>query len=67
MLEPAGMTVADVVTVTRYLERAEDVQAYVKVRSCFLSEARPALMPLVVLQPVRPEFRAEVEIVAAKA
>ena len=36
MLGQAGMTVADVVKVTQYLTRAEDIPAYGKVRSRFL-------------------------------
>jgi 2-iminobutanoate/2-iminopropanoate deaminase len=67
MLERAGMTVADVVKVTQYLTRAEDIPAYGKVRSRFLGEARPASMLLVIPQLVRPEFLVEIEIVAAKA
>jgi 2-iminobutanoate/2-iminopropanoate deaminase len=67
LLERAGMTVADVVKVTQYLTRAEDIPAYGKVRSRFLGNARPASMLLVVPQLVLPEFLVEIEIVAAKA
>ncbi len=67
LLERAGMTVADVVKVTQYLTRAEDIPAYGKVRSRFLGDARPASMLLVIPQLVRPEFLVEIEIVAAKA
>jgi 2-iminobutanoate/2-iminopropanoate deaminase len=67
MLERAGMTVADVVKVTHYLTRAEDIPAYGKVRTRFLGDVRPAAMLLVIPQLVRPEFLVEVEIVAAKA
>jgi enamine deaminase RidA (YjgF/YER057c/UK114 family) len=67
MLERAGMTVADVVKVTQYLTRAEDIPAYARVRSRFLGDARPASMLLVIPQLVRPEFLVEVEIVAARA
>ena len=67
MLERAGMTVADIVKVTQYLIRAEDIPAYAKVRSSFLRDARPASMLLVVPQLVRPEFLLEVEVIAAKA
>jgi 2-iminobutanoate/2-iminopropanoate deaminase len=67
MLERAGMSVADVVKVAQYLTRAEDILAYVKVRSRFLGEARPAFMLFVVSQLVRPEFLLEVDIVAAGA
>jgi 2-iminobutanoate/2-iminopropanoate deaminase len=67
MLERAGMTVADIVKVTQYLTRAEDIAAYGKVRTRFLGDVRPAAMLLFIPQLVRPEFLVEVEIVAAKA
>jgi enamine deaminase RidA (YjgF/YER057c/UK114 family) len=67
MLERAGMTVADIVKVTQYLTRAEDIAAYGKVRTRFLGDVRPAAMLLVIPELVRPEFLVEVEIVAAKA
>ena len=67
MLDRAGMTVADIVKVTQYLIREEDIPAYAKVRSTFLRDARPASMLLVVPQLVRPEFLLEVEVIAAKA
>jgi enamine deaminase RidA (YjgF/YER057c/UK114 family) len=67
MLEQAGMTVADIVKVTQYLTRAEDIAAYGKVRTRFLGDVRPAAMLLVIPQLFRPEFLLEVEIVAAKA
>jgi 2-iminobutanoate/2-iminopropanoate deaminase len=67
MLEQAGMTVADVVKVTQYLTRAEDIGAYGKVLTRFLGDARPAAMLLVIPQLFRPEFLVEVEIIAAKA
>jgi 2-iminobutanoate/2-iminopropanoate deaminase len=67
LLERAGMTAADVVKVTQYLTRAEDIPAYAKVRARFLGDARPASMLFVIPQLVRPEFLVEIEIVAAKA
>jgi 2-iminobutanoate/2-iminopropanoate deaminase len=67
MLDRAGMMVSDVVKVTQYLTRAEDIQAYAKVRTRFLGQARPASMLLVVPELVRPEFLVEVEVMAAKA
>jgi enamine deaminase RidA (YjgF/YER057c/UK114 family) len=67
MLARAGMTVNDLVKVTHYLLRAEDIPAYVQVRSRFLADARPASMLLVVPQLVKPEYLLEVEACAAKA
>jgi 2-iminobutanoate/2-iminopropanoate deaminase len=66
MLERADMTVKDLVKVTHYLLRASDIPAYVKVRSRFLGDARPASMLLVVPQLVRPEFLLEIEAYAAR-
>lgn len=66
MLEAAGMTVHDLVKVTHYLVRAEDIPAYVKVRARFLGEARSASMLLVTSALVRPEFLLEIEAIAAK-
>jgi enamine deaminase RidA (YjgF/YER057c/UK114 family) len=66
LLERAGMTVDDLVKVTQYLTRAEDIPAYTQVRSRFIRDARPAYMLLVVPQLVRPEFLVEIEFVAAR-
>src|SRR5262249_28389146 len=67
LLEKADMTVADIVKVTQYLTRADDIAAYAKVRTRFLGQVRPASMLLVIPQLVWPEILVEVEIVAAKA
>ena len=67
MLTRAEMTVADVVKVTQYLTRPDDIPAYSKVRARFLGEATPASTLLVVPQLARPEFLVEIEIIAAKA
>lgn len=66
MLTKAGMTTHDLVKVTHYLLRPEDIAAYVQVRSRHLGDARPASMLLVVPQLVKPEYLLEVEAVAAK-
>ena len=67
MLEEADMSVADLVKVTHYLLSADDIAAYVKVRSRFLGDARPASMLLIVPELVRPEFLLEIEAYAAKS
>jgi enamine deaminase RidA (YjgF/YER057c/UK114 family) len=67
LLEKAGMTIADVVKVTQYLVRADDIPAYAKVRARFLGAARPASTLLVVPALVRPDILLEVEVQAAKA
>jgi 2-iminobutanoate/2-iminopropanoate deaminase len=66
ILERAGMTVTDIVKVTQYLTRADDIAAYAKVRKRFLGDTKPASMLLVIPQLVRPDFYVEIEILAAK-
>jgi 2-iminobutanoate/2-iminopropanoate deaminase len=60
MLKRADMIISDIVTVTRYLTRAEDIPTYAKVRSRFLGEVRLAFMFLVVPPLVWPEFLLEI-------
>ena len=67
MLQNADMEIANVVKVTQYLTRSEDIPAYAAVRTSFVGDARPASMLLVIPQLVRPEFLVEVEVIAAKA
>ena len=66
MLKSAGMTVNDLVKVTHYLLHERDVPDYVKVRSRFLGDARPASMLLTGAGLVRSGFLIEIEAVAAK-
>jgi len=67
LLAKADMTVADIVKVTQYLTRAEDIKAYAGVRTRFLGDSRPASMLLIVPRLVWPEILVEIEIVAAKS
>lgn len=67
LLRKAGMTVDDIVKVSQYLTRAEDIPAYVKVRSDVLGSLRPAFMLVVVPQLIWPEVLVEVEVIAASA
>src|SRR5262249_31210039 len=46
ILGKAGMTVTDIVKVTQYLTRADDIADYAKVRTRYLGAARPASMLL---------------------
>ena len=66
MLARANMDVNDLVKVTHYLLRAEDIPAYVKVCTKFLGDARPASMLLIVPELVKPNFLLEIEAIAAK-
>jgi len=65
MLERAHMQVSDIVKVTQYLTRAEDIPAYAQVRQRYLGDACPASMLLVISQLVWPKILVEVEIIAA--
>jgi 2-iminobutanoate/2-iminopropanoate deaminase len=67
MLKQADMSATDLVKVTQYLTRTEDIKEYARVRSRILGDVRPAFMLLVVPQLVRPEFLIEVEAIAAKS
>jgi enamine deaminase RidA (YjgF/YER057c/UK114 family) len=57
LLAKADMAVADIVKVTQYLTRAEDIQGYAAVRTRFLGDNRPASMLLVIPQLVWPEIQ----------
>lgn len=65
-LDSANMTVHDLVKVTHYLLHEQDIPDYVKVRSRFLKDARPASMLLTGAGLVRSEFLLEIEAIAAK-
>jgi 2-iminobutanoate/2-iminopropanoate deaminase len=67
MLAQANMQISDIVKVTQYLTRSQDIAAYGKVRSRFLGDSRPASMLLVVPQLVWPEIFVEIEVIAATA
>ena len=67
VLSKADMTVHDIVKVTQYLTRAEDIKTYAQIRNSFLGAARPASMLLITPQLVWPNLLVEVEIGAAKA
>lgn len=66
ILAQAGMGVKDLVKVTHYLVRQEDIKDYVVVRARYLGDARPASMLLVVPGLVKPEILVEIEACAAR-
>jgi enamine deaminase RidA (YjgF/YER057c/UK114 family) len=67
LLDKAGMTKHDLVKVSHYLTRESDIKDYVKVRSKYLGDLKPASMLLVVPALVKPGFLLEIEFIAAKA
>jgi 2-iminobutanoate/2-iminopropanoate deaminase len=66
ILAEAGMGVKDLVKVTHYLVRQEDIKDYVVVRARYLGDVRPASMLLVVPGLVKPEILVEIEAYAAR-
>jgi 2-iminobutanoate/2-iminopropanoate deaminase len=67
ILAAPGMGVENLVKVTHFLTRAEDIAAYGRVRSRHLGEVRPASTLLVISALARPGLLVEVEAIAAKA
>jgi enamine deaminase RidA (YjgF/YER057c/UK114 family) len=66
VLRSADMDLGNLVKLTMYLTRTEDVPAFRAIRDQFLGDARPAATLVVVQALVRPEWLVEVEAVAAK-
>ena len=67
ILADAGMAASDLVKVTHFLVRADDLKDYNAVRSRHLGTARPASTLLIVQALARPEWLIEVEAVAWRA
>jgi enamine deaminase RidA (YjgF/YER057c/UK114 family) len=66
VLQSAGMGYEDIVKLTHYLTRQEDVAAYREVRAQFLGKLAPASTLLVIAALARPEALIEVEVIAAR-
>lgn len=66
-LAEAGMTFDDVVKLNSYLTDPADLAAYGAVRSARMGAARPTSTLVFVLALVRPEWKVEVDLVAARA
>lgn len=64
-LADAGMSAADLVKITTFLVRAEDVAAAGKARAANLGDARPASSTVIVSALVNPRLLIEIEAVAA--
>jgi 2-iminobutanoate/2-iminopropanoate deaminase len=60
ILNQAEMGVEDIVRVSQYVTRAEDIPSYIKVRSQALGNTLPAFVLLVVPQLIWPEVLVEV-------
>ena len=67
ILGEAGMSLADLVRINAYVSSAEYLSGYMKVRDEFVSSPPPASTLMVVQGFARPEFRVEIEAIAARA
>ena len=67
ILGEAGMTFADVVRLNAYVTAAEFLGGYMKVRDQFVSDPPPASTLMIVKGFARPEFKVEIEAIAARA
>lgn len=66
-LRVAGMGAENVVKINAYLIDADDYGAFAAARSRHLGDARPASTALLVKQLLKPEWRFEIDAVAAAA
>lgn len=64
VLSAAGMELADIVKMTFYLTRREDMDTLVEVRKEILDGVRPAVTTLFVAGLVSPEWLVEIDVVA---
>jgi 2-iminobutanoate/2-iminopropanoate deaminase len=67
ILETAGMSLADIVKITVFLTSEDDIAGFRAARDRMTGEALPASTLVVVSRLVRPEWRVEIEALAAKA
>ncbi len=65
ILADAGMGITNLVKVTAFLTDPEDLPAYGAVRSAVLGDARPCSTLIYVPALVKPDWKVEVEVVAA--
>jgi 2-iminobutanoate/2-iminopropanoate deaminase len=66
ILERAGSSLTDVVSIRQWLLDADDIPGYVAVRSTFITH-QAASMLAVIPALVRPDFLVEIEVIAAVA
>lgn len=67
ILADAGMSLADVVKIAVFLTSEADIGEFRAARDRVTGEARPASTLVVVSRLARPEWRVEIEALAAKA
>lgn len=67
ILREAGMRLGDVVRINAFVAGAEYLAGYMKVRDEFIGNPPPASTLIIVQGFARPEFKVEVEAIAAQA
>jgi 2-iminobutanoate/2-iminopropanoate deaminase len=67
ILGEARMSLADVVRLNAYVSAAEHLAGYMKVRDEFVADPPPASTLMIVQGFSRPEFKVEIEAVAAQS
>jgi enamine deaminase RidA (YjgF/YER057c/UK114 family) len=66
-LAEAGMSFADVVRINAYVTERADMAPYMAVRDRYVKAPPPASTLMIVSGFTRPEFKVEIEVVAAQA
>lgn len=67
ILEEGGMSLADVVRINAFVTDRAFMKPYMEVRDRLFAEPAPASTLMIVSGFTRPEFKVEVEVIAAKA
>lgn len=67
ILAEGGMGLADIVRLTAFVTRREDMRRYMSVRDRYVADPPPASTLYIVSGFTRPEFLVEIEAVAARA
>jgi 2-iminobutanoate/2-iminopropanoate deaminase len=67
VLGEAGMTLGDLVRINAFVTGAQYLAGYMKVRDALIGNPPPASTLMIVQGFARPEFKVEIEAVAAKA
>ena len=65
ILGEAGMSLADIVRINAYVTDRADMKAYMEVRDRMVVDPPPASTLMIVSGFTRPEFKVEIEVIAA--
>ena len=65
ILGEAGMSLADIVRINAYVTDRADMKAYMEVRDRLVADPPPASTLMIVSGFTRPEFKVEIEVIAA--